>query len=238
MVCRAMRSQREVNTTPKCSVHLRVLVVPKFGGSWRYAIGCGVGCASGRVISPRVSKIEHLQKHTDSSSSCFFTRLRFSASCSSRLCLSSTCSSSCRWSSAFLLDSISCRLFVVLLSPFWLKLPSSPPNSRRDLSFSFIALLFLRASTRGGDCSPAALSVDSRRDLSSFGASLSRRGLACVVSGSGEVLPGLARRRLFSCSETSDCRRFKPFAGGDRWGSSSVAIVSAVVLGVGLLACD
>jgi hypothetical protein len=68
-----------------------------------------------------------------------------------------------------------------------------------------------------------------------LGTSLSRRALALEVSGSGEVLPGIARGRLLSCSETSDCRRFKPFMGGDCWGSSSVAIVSVVVVaGVGL----
>jgi hypothetical protein len=97
------------------------------------------------------------------------------------------------------------------------------------------ALLFLRTSPCCGALSPAALSVDSRRGRSSPGALLSRQALARVVSGSGEVLPGLARRRLLSCSETSDCRRFKPFVGGDCWGSSSVAIVSA---GGGLLMRD
>lgn len=216
MVCRATRSQLGVNHSRACDLYSPALAEPKYGGSWLCATGLGVGCASGRVISCRVSGITGLPSiRTVSASSSFFTRLRFSASCSSRLCLSSKCSSSCRWSSAFLLDSISCRLFVVLLSPFWLKLPRSPPNSRRDLSFSLIALLFLRASPLGAACSPAALSVDSRRELSSLGALLSRRALARVVSGSGEVLPGLARRRLLSCSETSDCRRFKPFVGGD-----------------------
>lgn len=184
-------------------------------------ISCQV---SGRACLP--------SKRTVSTSSSFFTRLRFSASCSSRLCLSSKCSSSCRWSSAFLLDSISCRLFVVLLSPFWLRLPSNPPNSRRDLSFSLTALLFLRGSPFCDASSPAALSVDSRLESSSPGALLLRRALAPVVSGDGEILPGLARRRLQSCSETSDCRRFKPFVGGDCWGSSSVAIVFVMVGGV------
>jgi hypothetical protein len=197
-------------------MYSRVLAEPKYAESLLYAACLGVGCASGRVISCQVSGMACLpSKRTVSASSSFFTRLRFSASCSSRLCLSSKCSSSCRWSSAFLLDSISCRLFVVLLSPFWLRLPSSPPNSRRDLSFSLTALLFLRGSSFCGACSPAGLSIDSRRESSSPGALLSRRAFARVVSGSGEVLPGLARRRLLSCSETSDCRRFKPFVGGD-----------------------
>lgn len=235
MVCKAMRSQLDVNRSRKHNLYLRAVAEPKYGGSWLCAIGLGVGCASGRVISCQVHCTQQIPGvRTVSASSSFFTRLRFSASCSSRLCLSSKCSSSCRWSSAFLLDSISCRLFVVLLSPFWLKLPSSPPNSRRDLSFSLTALLFLRVSTCCGALSPAALSVDSRRGPSSPGALLSRRALARVVSGSGEVLPGLARRRLFSCSETSDCRRFKPFVGVSCSGSSSVAIVF-VAAGGGLL---
>jgi hypothetical protein len=120
-------------------------------GSWPYATYRGGGYASGRVISRQALLQCSSGLHTVSSSISFFTRLRFSASSSSRLCLSSTCSSSCRWSSAFLLDSISCRLFVVLLSSFWLKLPNSPPNNRRDLSFSLILLLFLGASPGRGD---------------------------------------------------------------------------------------
>ena len=216
MVCRAMRSQFQVNNSREHNLYSRALAEPKYEGSSLYAAYLGVGCASGRVISRQVSgRARFPSMHTVSASSSFLTRLRFSASCSSRLCLSSKCSSSCRWSSAFLLDSISCRLFVVLLSPFWLKLPSSPPKSRRDLSFSLTALLFLRASPCCGACSPAALSVDSRREPSSACALLLRRELARVVSGSGEVLPGLARRRLLSCSETSDCCRFKPLVGVD-----------------------
>jgi hypothetical protein len=169
--------------------------------------------------------------HTVSCSISFFTRLRFSASCSSRFCLSSTCSSSCRWSSAFLLDSISCRLFVVLLSSFWLKLPNSPPNNLRDLSFSLILLLFLCASPRRGDCFSAVLSPESRRDPSSLAESRAGDG-----SGSDEVLPGLVRRRLLSCSETSDWRRFRSFAGGECWGSASrLGSVASVAAGAGLL---
>jgi hypothetical protein len=168
--------------------------------------------------------------HTVSSSISFFTRLRFSASSSRRLCLSSTCSSSCRWSSAFLLDSISCRLFVVLLSSFWLKLPNSPPNNLRDLSFSLILLLFLGASPGRADCFSAVLSLESRRGPSSLAESRAGDG-----SGSEEILPGLVRRRLLSCSETSDWRRFRSFVGGECWGSASmVGSMASVAAGAGL----
>jgi hypothetical protein len=64
MVCRAVRSQIHVNHGLTHDMYLRVLVAPKYVGSWLYATCRGVGCASARMISCQVSCCACLSTYT------------------------------------------------------------------------------------------------------------------------------------------------------------------------------